>query len=44
MFIATTSSYPYQYFEIEVSPRGELFFADIYNPQLTCANLGTLYQ
>lgn len=44
LFIATTASYPYQYFEIELSPKGELFFADIENPQLTCANLGTEYQ
>lgn len=44
IFVATTQTYPYRYYEIELSPQNQLFFADIENPQLTCANLGTQYQ
>lgn len=43
IFIATQDSYPYNYFEIEVSPRGQLFIADIHNPNGYCYNLGTTY-
>ena len=43
IFIATQESYPYHYYELEVSPKGVLFFADITNPNLTCSNLKTLY-
>jgi hypothetical protein len=32
IFIATEESYPYNYYEFEVSPNEKLFFADIYNP------------
>jgi hypothetical protein len=43
IFLATEGSYPNRYFEFEVSPQGQLFFADISNPNLTCSNLGTIY-
>lgn len=42
-FIATEGSYPADYYEFEVSPRGELFFADINNPYLNCSKLNTNY-
>lgn len=43
IFIATPDSYPHHYFELEVSPRAQLFFADITNPNGTCSQLGTDY-
>lgn len=43
-FVATGESYPYDYYEFEVSPKGELFFADIHNAALNCSKLGTQYK
>jgi hypothetical protein len=43
IFLAAPSWYPNHYFEFEVSPKGQLFFADITNPSLACSNLGTTY-
>lgn len=44
VFIATPDSYPYQYFELEVSPNSKLFFADISNPTGDCSSLGSVYE
>lgn len=44
IFIASEESYPHVYYEFEVSPSSQLFFANIINPNLTCSNLGTEYQ
>ena len=43
IFIATEDSYPTDYYELEVSPFGQLFFADIHNPKGYCSDLGTKY-
>ncbi len=43
VFLATNGSYPNHYFEFEVSPSGQLFFADITNNNLNCSSLGTVY-
>lgn len=43
VFISTLDSYPHNYFEIEVSPSSQLFFADITNPYGNCSSLGTQY-
>ena len=43
VFIATDNSYPTKYYELEISPRSQLFFADITNPTGFCSKLGTQY-
>ena len=37
IFLATEGSYPHNYFEFEVSPKGQLFFADITNTYGNCS-------
>ena len=43
IFIATEDSYPVNYFELEVSPKGQLFIADITNPSGNCSKFGPTY-
>jgi hypothetical protein len=43
IFVSTLDSYPTNYFEIELSPTSQLFFADITNKNGDCSSLGTNY-
>jgi hypothetical protein len=43
IFISTLDSYPTHYFELELSPSGQLFFADITNAKGDCSSLATNY-